>query len=385
MSDGSKNAHNPLAGIKVVEIGSSVAAPYAGWILGALGATVIKIENAKGGDDARQWGRMFPDGRSSFFLALNGNKKSVTLDLRDDEDRNWLQAFCIAEADIVIQNMRPGKVEELGLDGPSLVAANTKLIYCNMGAFGAVGPDRTKAGYDPLMQACGGIMSVTGEPERPPVRVGVSINDMGTGMWTAIGALAALFNRAETGRGCVIDGSLYETSVAWVTNQATMVQVDGRDPEKVGSGARGMAPYQAYECADGFLVVSAPNDRLFERLSKALGHSEWLEDARFETNQLRYTNLTDLNALIMPVLLAEKRDHWIDIFETTGVPCAPVRTVTEMLANDQTAALGIVQSLPGDGPSLMGMPISFDGVRPPLRAMPPDLGQHNDEIRKARV
>ena len=385
MTDTTASPHNPLAGITVVEIGSSVAAPYAGWILGALGAKVVKIENAKGGDDARQWGRMFPDGRSSFFLALNGNKKSVTLDLRNEEDRDWLQEFCTSEADIVIQNMRPGKVAELGLDGPSLVAANTRLIYCNMGAFGAVGPDRTKPGYDPLMQACGGIMSVTGEPDRPPVRVGVSIIDMGTGMWTAIGALAALFHRSETGRGCVIDGSLYETSVAWVTNQAAMVQVDGRDPEKVGSGARGMAPYQAYECADGYLVVSAPNDRLFARLSKALGHSEWLEDARFETNQLRYANLADLNTLIMPILSSEKRDHWIAVLDEAGVPCAPVRTVTEMLANDQTAALEIVQSLPGDGPSLMGMPLSFDGVRPPLREMPPELGQHNEDIRKAHV
>ena len=160
---------------------------------------------------------------------------------------------------------------------------------------------------------------------------------MGTGMWAAIGILSALYHRAETGQGCVIDCSLFETSVAWVSNQAAMVQVDGRNPEKVGSGARGLAPYQAYMCADGYLVVSAPNDRLFERLSAALGHPDWPEDPRFGTNQKRYANLSDLNAMIMP-LLARNRDHWVQVLGDAGVPCAPVRQLTEMLADPQTQA-----------------------------------------------
>ena len=369
--------HQPLRGIKVVEIGTSVAAPYAGWILATLGAEVIKIENPERGDDARQWGRMFPDGRSSFFLAVNGNKRGVTVDMRDPKDVAWLQDFCATKADVVFQNMRPGKIAEFGLDAPALIARNPSLIYCNMGAFGAVGPMKDKPGYDPLMQACGGIMSVTGEADRPPVRVGVSIVDMGTGMWAAIGILSALYHRAETGQGCVIDCSLYETSVAWVSNQAAMVQVDGRNPEKVGSGARGLAPYQAYMCADGYLVVSAPNDRLFARLSAALEHADWPEDPRFGTNQNRYANLSDLNAMIMPLLAAQPRDHWVQVLGDAGVPCAPVRQLTEMLADPQTEALGMVQSLPAQAPGLMGMPLSFDGTRPPLRKMPPGLGEDN--------
>lgn len=366
----------PLAGIRVVEIGSSVAAPYASWILGKLGADVVKVENAEGGDDARRWGRMFPDGRSSFFLALNSDKRSVTIDLKDEAERAWLADFCSA-SDVVIQNMRPGKIAEYGLDAVSLVAANPRLVYCNLGAFGATGPLKDRPGYDPLMQAAGGIMSVTGEPDRPPVRVGVSIVDMGTGMWCAIGILAALYQRKDSGHGCIVDASLYETSLGWVANQAAMVQVDGVNPEKVGSGARGMAPYQAYRCSDGWLVVSAPNDRLFERLSKALGHADWPSDERFSSNQKRYANLLDLNALLEPILASATRDHWTGVLDGAGVPCAPVREITEMLADPQTQALGIVQQLEGEVP-LMGLPLSFDGIRPGLRAMPPELGEHND-------
>ncbi len=365
----------PLAGHTVVEIGSSVAAPYATWILGMLGADVIKVENAEGGDDARRWGRMLPDGRSSFFLALNGNKRSVRVNLKDEADHAWLARSC-AGADVVVQNMRPNKIARYGLDGPSLVAANTRLVYCNLGAFGATGPMKDRPGYDPLMQAAGGIMSVTGEPDRPPVRVGVSIVDMGTGMWCGIGILAALYARRETGRGCIVDASLYETALGWVANQAAMVQVDGVNPERVGSGARGLAPYQAYRCRDGWLVVSAPNDRLFERLAGVLGHPEWPGDERFSGNQERYANLGDLNALIEPILAARTRDHWIGVLDDAGVPCAPVREITEMLADPQTEALGILQRLGAEIP-LMGLPLSFDGIRPPLRSLPPDFGEHD--------
>ncbi|MEM8786852.1 MAG: CoA transferase [Pseudomonadota bacterium] len=372
----------PLDGITVVELGTSVAAPFGAWILGCLGARVVKIESPKG-DDARQWGRMFPDGRSSFFEALNANKESITLELRDDQDRRWLREFCETKADVVLQNMRPGKVADLGLDAPTLTLANPRLIYFNLGAFGAVGPKATAPGYDPLMQAAGGIMSVTGEPGRPPVRVGVSIVDMGSGMWGAIGILAALYKRTQTGRGAIVDGSLYETAVTWVANQAAMVQVDGKNPEKVGSGARGMAPYQAYECADGYLVVSAPNDRLFEKLCRALGRVDLLEEPRFATNQLRYANLADLNGHLMPILAAKPRDHWIGTLEEAGVPCAPVRTITEMLQDEQTQALGIVQSRPDATPNLIGLPLSFDGERPALRSMPPSLGQHTAELKGA--
>ena len=374
-------AHQPLSGTRVVEIGTSVAAPYAAWILSALGAEVIKVERPGSGDDARQWGRMFPDGRSSFFLAMNQNKLGITVDLRDPDDRAWLRAYCAREADVVIQNMRPGKIDALGLGPTDLIAENDRLIYCNMGAFGNVGPFKERAGYDPLMQAFSGLMSFTGESERPPIRVGVSIIDMGTGMWCAIGILCALLRRATTDKGCVIDASLYETALSWVTNQATTVQVDGREAEKQGSGARGIAPYQAYQCSDGFMIVAAPNDRLFKTLCEVLAHPEWAKDARFASNQLRYTNLAELNALIEPELAARSRADWQNRLDTAGLPNAPVQGLLEMMAHAQTEALGILSRINADEPRMMGIPLSFNGERPKIRAMAPALGEHNVLIK----
>ena len=375
------NAANlALAGIRVVEIGSSVAAPYAAWILAGLGADVIKVERPRGGDDARQWGRMFPDGTSSYFHALNRDKRGITIDMSNAEERDWLRTFCTTEVDVVLQNMRPGGVDKYGLDGASLTAANPRLIYCNMGAFGNAGPLKHRAGYDPLMQAYGGIMGITGEEGRPPIRVGTSIIDMGTGLWSAVGILAALKHRDDSGKGCIVDASLYETAVAWMTNSVASTAVDGRNPERQGSGARGMAPYQAYACSDGHLVVAAPNDGLFVKLANALGHPEWPADPRFDSNQSPYANLAELNALIEPIMATQSRAHWQEVLEVAGIPTAPVQQVLEMMSDPQTQALGILQSL-GGGVPLMGMPLSFDGQRPPLTRYAPGLGEHNAEIK----
>ena len=373
-----------MAGEKVVEIGTSVAAPYAGWILGGLGADVVKVERPEVGDDARQWGRLFPDGTASYFHALNRDKRGITINLRDANERKWLRDFCIEEADIVLQNMRPGRVDNYGLGADELTSANPRLIYCNVGAFGKVGPLASSPGYDPLMQAYGGIMSITGEEGRPPIRVGTSIVDMGTGLWCVVGILAAIRRRGEAGKGCIVDASLYETAAAWMTNSVSSAGVDGRNPERQGSGARGMAPYQAYACADGHLVIAAPNDRLFERLSNVLDHPEWPSDPRFDTNQRRYANLAELNALIAPVVAKYPRQHWQAVLDEAGIPNAPVQQVLEMMSDPQTEALGIIQQGEGEGPRLMGMPLNFDGIRPPLSRYAPSLGEHNDEIKKGK-
>jgi len=375
------NASQSLTGLKVVEIGSSVAAPYAAWILAALGADVIKVERPDSGDDARQWGRMFEDGSSSYFHALNRDKRGITVDFTNETECQWLREFCTKEADVVIQNMRPGSIDKYGLGAKDLTERNAQLIYCNLWAFGRLGPMKDKPGYDPLMQAYGGLMSVTGHNGDAPIRVGTSIIDMGTGLWCAVGILAALKHRTDEGKGCVVDASLYETSLAWMTNVTATVQVDGKPPEKQGSGARGMAPYQAYECSDGHLIVAAPNDRLFAKLADVLGHPEWPSDQRFNSNLNRYQNLTALNAVMEPVFRAQTRAHWRDAFDAVGVPTAPVQEIPEMMVDPQTEALGILQDLAAQGPKLMGMPLSFDGQRPPLRRYAPELGQHNKDIK----
>jgi len=371
----------PPAGITVIEIGTSVAAPHAGLILAGLGADVIKVERPDGGDDARQWGRVLPDGSSSYFNALNRDKRGITVDIKDPAEREWLRRLCIERADVVFQNMRPGRAEANGLGAGELTAANPRLVYCNLGAFGRVGPLQDRPGYDPLMQAYGGIMSVTGEEGRPPIRVGTSIVDMGTGMWSVIGILAALNRRAATGRGCIVDSSLYETALAWMTHHASTAMISGENPVRQGSGARGMAPYQAYQCADGWLVVAAPNDRLFARLATVLGHPEWPEDPRFASNQDRYANLAALNERIAPILVGRSREEWSAALEAAGVPNAPVRTTLEMMADAQTRALEMFQRLAPDREEVMGLPLSFDGERPPLRRYAPRLGEHDEEIK----
>ncbi len=381
VAPGALAAHQPLAGIRVVELGSSVAAPYAAWLLAALGAEVLKVERPGAGDDARQWGELFPDGRSSFFEALNRDKLGITVDLKDEAERAWLRGLCATDIDVVVQNLRPGVVERYGLGAAALTRENPRLVYCNLGAFGDRGPLREHPGYDPLMQACGGIMSVTGEEGRPPVRVGTSIIDMGTGMWCVIGILGALYRRSITGRGCVVDASLYETALGWMTIFTSVMQAAGRSPGRQGSGIRGLAPYQAYECADGYLMIAAPNDRLFARLAGALDHPEWPADERFDSNQKRSRNLAALNRLLAPVLATRPRAHWQAKLDAAGVPSAPVRATAEVLEHEQTLALEILQSLPGDPLRRVGMPLRFDGERPPLRGPAPSLGQHDAEVK----
>lgn len=371
----------PLSGVCVVEIGTSVAAPYAAWILGTLGADIVKVERPDGGDDARQWGNLFPDGTASTFHYLNSQKRGITIDLKDDGQRDWLKEICVTKADVVIQNLRPGHVDRYGIGASDLMVKNPRLIYCNLWPFGNTGLMRDSPGYDPLMQALSGIMSVTGEIGRPPVRVGPSMIDMGTGMWCVIGILASLNRRTQSGEGCVIDASLYETALGWMANAVPTAQATGKSPGRQGTTARGMAPYQAYECEDGYLIVAAPNDRLFEKLAGALGHTEWVQDPRFKTNQKRWENLDELNKLMVPILKGNKRENWRQKLHEVGVPSAPVRDTLEMMGDAQTRALDIIQRPSEGGPELMGMPLSFNGERPELTRYAPALGEHNAEIK----
>lgn len=366
---------SPFTGLVVVELGHSVAAPFAGQIFGELGAQVIKIEKADG-DDARKWGPPFWEGASSFFQALNRNKESVVCELRDPEQLQALKQLICDKADIVIQNLRPGHVEQLGLDGPSLLARQPRLIYCNLGAFGREGPLKNRPGYDPLMQAFGGIMSTTGEPGRPSVRVGASIVDMGTGMWSVIGALTALHERHTTGRGRVVDVSLFETATCWVSLLASQFLASGKLADKQGSGAPGIVPYKAYVTRDGEIVIAAGSDALFKALSTAIGHPEWNDDPRFTDNPARVQHQRVLYAMIDGTIASQTTGHWITCLEAAGVPCSAVNNLAEMLAHPQTKALGLVQDVPGTDMRFIGLPLSFDGQRPQPLSAPPKLGEH---------
>jgi crotonobetainyl-CoA:carnitine CoA-transferase CaiB-like acyl-CoA transferase len=357
----------PLSGIVVVELGASVAAPAAGQILADLGAEVIKIEKADG-DDARKWGPPFVDGASATFQSLNRNKRSVVCDLRNPEQRRALVGFILEKADVVLQNLRPGQVEALGL------------VYCNMGAFGRVGPLSDRPGYDPLMQAFGGIMSAVGEEGRPPVRVGPSIVDVGTALWAVIGIVSALYTRRDTRRGTVVDVSLFETAATWMQIYAAQYSACGELPRRDGSGQAAIVPYRAYRTTDGDLVVAAGNNSLFRKLCGVLGHPGWADDPRFRDNSDRVAHAKLLYGMIEPEMAKRSGAQWTQLLDAAGVPCAPVQNVGQMLAHEQLKALGLLQQVSGSSIPLLGLPISFDGKRPDAGTAAPSLGAHTKDI-----
>ena len=365
----------PLAGIIVVELGASVAAPAAGQILGDLGAEVWKIEKAEG-DDARKWGPPFVDGASATFQSLNRNKKSVVCDLRNADQRAALSRFIVEKAHVVLQNLRPGQVDALGLGASQLLEKKPALVYCNMGAFGRTGPLADRPGYDPLMQAFGGIMSAVGEDGRPPVRVGPSIVDVGTALWAVIGILAKLNTRS----GGVVDVSLFETAAVWMQMYAAQFSACGELPKRAGSGQAAIVPYRAYRTADGDLVVAAGNNSLFRKFCGVLGHPEWAEDPRFRDNKDRVAHADLLYGRIEPEMAKRSNRDWGQRLDAAGVPCAPVQNVGQMLAHEQMKALGLLQPVSGSSIPLLGLPISFDGRRPAGGHAAPALGAHTKEI-----
>lgn len=360
-------AHAPLAGMTVIEIGQNIAAPTATQILGDLGARVIKIEKSSG-DDARAWGPPFWDGAASMFQAVNRNKASVAVNFRDPEALAAVERLILAEADVVLQSMRPGLLAAQGLDPERLRTLKPSLVWCDLGAFGSGGPLSDNPGYDPLMQAFAGLMSVTGEDGRPPVRTGYSVVDMGTGMWASNAILAALLRRQMTGEGCCVEVSLYETALAWMSIAAAHYQSSGEVPGRHGSGAATIVPYRAYATRDGHLVVASGNNALFAKFSALLGHPEWNSDERFASNPARVKHRNELDGLIEQMMCEQTTREWVVRLEQAGIPCAPVQSIDQALNHPQTHALGIVQAVPGSDMTLVGMPARFDGVRPPIRS-----------------
>lgn len=371
----SPTADLPLSGVTVVEIGQNIAAPSATQTLADLGARVIKVEKPKG-DDARGWGPPFWEGAAAMFQAVNRNKLSLTINFREAGDVAALKRFILAEADVVIQSMRPGLLKEQGLDAEWLREQKPGLIWCDLGAFGSVGPLSRHPGYDPLMQAFGGLMSVTGEIGQAPVRTGYSVVDAGTGLWASNAILAALFWRERTGEGRQIDVSLFETALSWMTVAAASYQSSGEIPGRFGSGAASIVPYRAYATQDGYVVVAAGNDGLFARLAKMLGHPEWVEDPRFVSNAQRVSHREELDTLIGEILQTASTSTWCERLEAAGVPNAPVQNIAQALEHPQTRALEIVQAVPDSEMSFVGVPIRFDGKRPPIRSAPPALNEH---------
>ncbi|MEU6561551.1 CaiB/BaiF CoA transferase family protein [Nocardia nova] len=375
----------PLAGVTVVELGDSASAPFAGKILAELGAEVWKVERPTG-DSSRGWGPSMWQGSGASFHALNRGKHCLRIDIKDQEQLATLHELIASRADVFIHNLRPGSAAKYGLDADSLRVTKPELVYSEVGAFGHTGPLNTLPGYDPLMQAFSGIMSITGEEGQAPVRAGVSIVDFGTGMWAVIGILAALFRRQHKHSGATVNSSLLETAIAWMTVGIANYTADGTVGSRHGSGVAFIVPHRAYAADDGHLVVSCANDALFARLCEALGHPEWAADPRFATNAARLTNRDEIDRLIGERIGTASRDHWQGILQAAGIPVAPTQTTAEIVEHEQTHALGILGKPSEDEIALVGLPLSFDGKRPaPLHAAR-DIGADNhrlDTVRKS--
>lgn len=370
----------PLEGLVVIELGHSVAGPYAGLILGDLGARVIKVENPEGGDYARGWGPPFWGESSSSFASLNRGKEGISIDLADPEDAESLRRLIVEEADAVIQNLRPGILEKFGFSPEAMREANPGLIWCDIGAFGARGPMAAKPGYDPLVQASTGIMSVTGEGgDRPPVRVGVSIIDMGSGMWSVIGVLSALLTRANSGRGSHVSTSLYETGLAWMMIPLAGYEAAGDVRKPYGSGVAEIVPYQHFDTADGRLMIAAGNDNLFRKLCSVLGLEQLATDPDYATNSARVTNRERLIPVIAEAVARRHQDELSRQLDSLGVPNAPLLTVDQVARHPQTEALEMTVDC--EGLRLIGAPLSFDGERPRAIRRAPKLGEHNSGIK----
>jgi crotonobetainyl-CoA:carnitine CoA-transferase CaiB-like acyl-CoA transferase len=365
----------PLAGIRVVDLTSSLAGPHCTEVLGALGADVVKVERPDGGDDTRSWGPPFWDGDGTLFLAVNANKRSLALRLSDPRGLEALLRLADG-ADVLVQSLRPGLAERSGFGPDAVRARNPRLVYCSIGAFGATGPLRDAPGYDPLIQAASGIMSVTGEADGGPVRVGVSLVDYMTGMWAALGIVAALGERERTGEGATLDTSLYETALGLMSYHLTGFVATGTAPGRLGTEFPLIVPYQAFATLDGHVMVAATNDRLFRLLCDAIDLPGLPDDPRFATNPARVENRVALGKALSARFAEEGTETWLERLGAAGVPAAPVQDVAAVAGHPQTEALALLEP----GLRALGHALSVDGERIRNRTRAPALGADTREL-----
>ncbi len=383
----------PLHGIRVLDLSRILAGPWCTQALADLGAEVIKVERPRVGDDTRAWGPPFvkrPDGSettdSAYFMAANRGKKSLTLDIARPEGQQIVRSMA-AVSDVVIENFKVGDMKRYGLEWESLSALNPGLVYCSITGFGQSGPYRERAGYDFMIQAMGGLMSVTGERDDlaggGPQKCGVPIADMMTGMYAALAIVSALFERAASGQGQYIDMSLLDTQVSWLANQNLNFLVSGQLPRRWGNAHPNLAPYQAFPTCDGDLILAIGNDRQFQRFCDAAGLAALNDDPRFVDNRSRLAHRDELVALVAAAMRARSTDEWLETLEAVGVPCGPINTLDRVFADPQVVHRGLRMDLPhleaGKVPQVAN-PIRYSRTLIKYEDAPPVLGQHTDQV-----
>lgn len=372
----------PLRDVTVLDFTRNLAGPYCTMVLGDLGARVIKVERPEVGDDTRHWRPPDWEGSSAIFVAINRNKESVVLDLDSPEGVEAARRLA-AEVDVVIESNKPGSMERRSLGFEAVRELNPQVVYCSVSAFGAHGPQRDRAGYDTIVQAASGVMSINGEPGRDPVRVGPSIIDQATGMWAALGVVAALRERDRAGVAQHVQTSLLETGVAWMSHQAAGFFAAGSVPGPQGTRNALAAPYEPFRTSDGTLFVATLNDNLFARMCDGVGLPALADDERFRTNGDRVAHRDELHAVLEEVIETRPAAEWESIFLERGVPCSPVRSIDEVVHDPQVEALGLVRPWPhpviGDC-RLVDHPISYNGVRSFRQEPAPDLGAQTEAV-----
>lgn len=382
----------PLSHLRVLDLSRVLAGPWASQILGDLGAEVIKIERPGIGDDTRSWGPPYLKGAdganelSAYFLAANRNKESLAVDIAHPEGQALVRKL-VAESDVVLENFKVGGLKRYGLDYDSLKRINPKLIYCSITGFGQYGPYAKRPGYDFLIQSMGGLMSITGqaddEPGGGPMKVGVALTDIMTGLYATIGVLAALCHRDRTGEGQYVEAALLDVQVASLANQAMNYLVTGKAPTRMGNSHPNIVPYQDFPTADGDMVLTVGNDQQFSRLCEVLGHSEWARDERFATNRDRVANRKELIPKLRQATVMRSTQEWVEMLEASGVPCGPVNTLDKVFDDPQALARGMRQSVShpnlGEVPTV-GNPLKLKLTPVTYRTAPPLLGEQSEQV-----
>ncbi len=371
-------AAGPFSGLLVVDLTRVLAGPFCTLTLAELGARVIKVENPDGGDDARHFAPSW-HGKSAYFLSLNRGKESIALDLKSPRDREVLLALARA-ADVLVENYRPGTLDTLGLGYDVLHRENPRLIYASVSGFGQTGPWGRKPAYDMIIQALGGLMSVTGHPGGPPTKAGTSIADLAAGLYTTIGIAAALYERERTGSGRRVDVAMLDSLLALLESGVMRYAATGQVPGPIGNRHPSITPFEAYAAADRLLIIAAGNDALFVRLCRALGKPDLAADPRYRTNHARTHHADELQADLEAVLTTRPAAHWSAVLEEAGVPCAVVQTVADAVAMPQVQARTMIVT--ADGLPMVGNPIKLSGHPDPATRPPaPDLGADGERIR----
>ena len=372
----------PLEGIKVLDLSRALAGPYCTMMLADMGAEVIKVEMPGRGDDSRSWGPPFLNGESAYFMSVNRNKKSITLNLKNEKAIEIVHTL-IKQSDILIENFRPGTMEKLGLEYDKVKEINQKIIYCSISAFGQDGPYRLLPGMDQVLQGMGGLMSITGEPEGPPIKVGVAVADIAGGMFAAYAIMIALYYREKTGEGQRIDDSLLDNQIAWLTYRAGSFFASGDIPKPLGSGHPVIVPYQAFKAKNSYFNIAVGNDQLWQKFCKTVGLEEIKDDEKFATNAKRVENREEIIRIIENIFSSKDEQEWLKILTDAGIPCGPIYTLDKLFADPQVLHRQMLQELnhPKAGKiKVTGLPTKFSLTPGEILSAPPTLGQHNKEI-----